>query len=262
MINANLLITMGVFTILTIIIIILSSGIFLLGNYTRLKYAIIAACAVFLFLLIFSIIFIKSNNKEFYKVTNPDHHTELYKSLEVFQNVCEEYNIKYWAMGGTILGIVRHKAIIPWDDDIDIAIMEEDYNKLDNPEIKEKLNNLGYELYDFNVITTGPMKKIKKINKSGFLIDIFPFTIDNDRYTFLDKKPQKAWPGEYFYKDELFPLTKYKFDTIMIYGPAKPKKFLNRAYPNWKSIRIDFPHENKNMSNMLKLLYNRIGLFP
>jgi len=262
MINTDLLITSIVFTILAIIIILLSCGLYYLGRYTDLKYGIIAGIIICIICFVFSIVFIKSNNKEFYQVRDPDHHVELYKSIDIFQNICEEYNIKYWAMGGTVLGIVRHKAIIPWDDDIDIAIMEEDYNKLNNPELKEKLNKLGYEIYDTGIFTTGPMKQIKKINKSGFLIDIFPFTMDDNRYTFLDKRPRKSWPGEYFNKDELFPLVKYKFDTIMIYGPSKPKKFLNRAYPNWKTIRIDFPHEKRNMTKILQLLYNRIGLFP
>lgn len=52
---------------------------------------------------------------------------DLYKK---FAEVCEKNDLTYFAVSGTILGAVRHKGFIPWDDDIDVALPRKDYNKL------------------------------------------------------------------------------------------------------------------------------------
>ena len=47
-----------------------------------------------------------------------------------FVEVCEQYGLTYRIMGGTLLGAVRHKGFIPWDNDIDLAMPRKDFNKL------------------------------------------------------------------------------------------------------------------------------------
>lgn len=50
--------------------------------------------------------------------------------LSQFQRVCSKYDIKYVALWGTALGAVRHSGFIPWDDDIDVGMARDDYNRL------------------------------------------------------------------------------------------------------------------------------------
>ncbi|MGN6714455.1 LicD family protein [Anaerocolumna jejuensis] len=50
--------------------------------------------------------------------------------VEKIEKVCDEKHLKFYIIRGTLLGAVRHKGFIPWDDDIDIALPREDYEKL------------------------------------------------------------------------------------------------------------------------------------
>lgn len=58
------------------------------------------------------------------------HQTKLLELLKIVSDVCFNNDIKFWIDGGTLLGLVRHGKIIPWDDDIDICLPIHDYEKL------------------------------------------------------------------------------------------------------------------------------------
>lgn len=66
--------------------------------------------------------------------------------LKIFQEICKRHNLRYFAIGGTCLGAVRHHGFIPWDDDVDVAMPYEDYVKF--LELAEKGLSPRYAVID------------------------------------------------------------------------------------------------------------------
>ena len=64
--------------------------------------------------------------------------------LKEFINICQAHNLKYFVIAGTALGAVRHNGFIPWDDDIDVSMPRDDYEKF--YEIVSNNKNSIYEI--------------------------------------------------------------------------------------------------------------------
>lgn len=125
------------------------------------------------------------------QLTDTEIKSELTNILLYFHRFCQEHNLTYSLMSGTLLGAVRHKGFIPWDDDIDVAMPRRDYEKLREIYAKEvKPENAHYVLHDFrtNPHYTMPFLKLSNektalalppsketFNSMGLFVDIFPF---------------------------------------------------------------------------------------
>ena len=110
---------------------------------------------------------------------------KLLQMLSWFHNYCAENEIRYYAVGGTMIGAMRHKGFIPWDDDIDIAVPRKDYVKLINA-FKETIDGFLLEspysgnrdyLYSYSKLydtSTTLIEKTRTPCKRGVYIDVFP----------------------------------------------------------------------------------------
>ena len=69
----------------------------------------------------------------------------LLEMLKWFHNFCEQNNLQYYAIGGTLLGAVRHQGFIPWDDDIDVGMPRKDYEKFISLTFEKQFGNFFVE---------------------------------------------------------------------------------------------------------------------
>lgn len=83
--------------------------------------------------------------------------------LQVVADICEKHAIPWFADSGTLLGAVRHKGYIPWDDDIDIALKRPDYNRL--------IELLPDELPD-GIVLIGMYAKEERLQNAAFYPNI------------------------------------------------------------------------------------------
>lgn len=156
----------------------------------------------------------------------------LYQIMKDTHEILTKYKITYWLEGGSLLGAVRHKGIIPFDDDLDIDILHNDELKF-----QESLNdfrNLGYKIRH---------NRFYSICNKNACIDVFVSHQVGNKFLYSNLFTRKRFLHSYFYANELFPLKKYQFGNLELYGPNEPKLYLDRQYPEWdKYAVIQQPH--------------------
>jgi lipopolysaccharide cholinephosphotransferase len=121
------------------------------------------------------------------------HHIQV-EILNEIVRMCEKHSLEYCLIGGTLLGAIRHKGFIPWDDDLDIAMPRDSYErfiKLCESELNSKYH---LDIYETNPNYWLPFAKIRKKNTAyvenalakrkdiphGIWVDIFP--LDNAKH--------------------------------------------------------------------------------
>lgn len=122
----------------------------------------------------------------------------LFSILCYIDGICTKYNITYWLSSGTCLGAVRHGGFIPWDDDLDIEMFEDDYrkfqevmSKIDSKQyiFQTKKNDPGYlhafgKVRDLNSIIYEAHGKDSRYKYRGCYVDVFHLIPSNSIFLF------------------------------------------------------------------------------
>lgn len=117
----------------------------------------------------------------------------LLSMLIEFDFVCKKYDLKYWLDGGSLLGAVRHKGFIPWDDDIDCGMMRCDYQKLLQIfQIEEANTSLTAEYFRSDMFNGACFIKVYAKETQNLFIDIFPVDFYNRKLTKEEKIEKTA----------------------------------------------------------------------
>lgn len=169
---------------------------------------------------------------------------ELYKLMNVAHSILLNNNIIYYANGGTLLGAIRHKGIIPWDDDLDVEVGYRDFEKLLSPKVVKEFRDRGYTIKKhIEKLGKGEEYNWVKATKGKAGIDFFPVKFVKERGTgrwrtqFVSPYVNMLWKNYYFYVDELLPLQVAKFGAGKILIPRDGKPYLTRGYGNdWSKV--------------------------
>ncbi len=149
---------------------------------------------------------------------NKIHDIELEIAAEILR-VCEKNNLLVFAHAGTLLGTIRHQGFIPWDDDMDFAMMREDYEKF--IELAPQELSDEFELSSFKLNNKTPYYFLKVMKKGtlftesssrslkvpkGIFIDIFPYDYlpDDERARTKVQKKQRFWRQFFIAKQNRF----------------------------------------------------------
>jgi phosphorylcholine metabolism protein LicD len=139
------------------------------------------------------------------------------KLINLFEMIVKEFeknDINYWIGYGTLIGCIRHKGFIPWDDDIDVCVPVDELEKILKLKVdfKIELSNIDEKLY-----------RASHVNDNEIAIDIFKLKrtneLDYGRYSEL-------------MESEIYPLKKSFFNNIECNVPNNPNDWFKRKYGN------------------------------
>ena len=130
----------------------------------------------------------------------------LIEVFKAFIDFCDEKGLSWCCCGGTLIGAVRHHGIIPWDDDIDVFMPREDYDKIIN--YSKELRERGYDVVSMQNTENGPITakfidsnttlwEFKEVPYScGVYVDLFPLDSTNQS----QKEFSNLYNKFYFYE--------------------------------------------------------------
>ena len=193
-----------------------------------------------------------------YKRRPEDQHvlSEDKKALKAVVDILTKNRLVFWADCGTCLGSYRYGGIIPWDFDIDLAILEPDFDRVYYL-LKRGLDSSKYVVQDWSGRDRPDTYLKVYCKKSHSLIDIFCFRVNEKRKVIrsvLSNELNIFLPESWKIRerryivdtpfDTVFPLKKGWFDGICIPVPAKTKPYLQARYG--ENIEPNFIYNERN----------------
>ena len=156
--------------------------------------------------------------------------------LYQLQQVCDKYGIQYYGSGGTILGAERHKGMIPWDDDIDIMMLRDQYDLL-CAHADEFEEPYFFQTYDTDEGYFRGHAQLRNSNTTGVLVDEAKKNVPFNQGIFIDIFPldnivrnRELWEKQMKRIDRFREQAKKLYRTTDGYHPEEASKFRKAAH--------------------------------
>merc|ERR1712126_223948 len=180
------------------------------------------------------------------KYTNEEVVKRVYSLGRTISKVFHDMELHYWTSGGTTLGALRHKGVIPWDDDLDICVLEENENKLVTT--VRKVLDIEHEikmvetLFGYRLFHTRNSDELERRDYRYPFCDIFIMMPNSGKKSgrFCDIRTAAArsvWPKEKYKMTDIICPTPMLFGDFYLYVGKDPETYLTNTYgENWNEV--------------------------
>lgn len=170
--------------------------------------------------------------------------------MKEFIFTCQKFNLKYYIVGGTLLGAVRHHGFIPWDDDIDIAMPREDYEMFLTKATNELPSHYFVQTIETDLNYLQCFGKIRNSNTT--FIESSASHLDINHGIFIDIFPLDYYPEEKSKQNRLEIMKKiYSYRVSCCFNKNIQRSLVDRAKSGL--ILLLYPNINKVLRKREKL---------
>jgi len=181
---------------------------------------------------------------------------EIITLLRHFDEFCNKHNLIYWIDAGTMLGAIRDQGHIPYDNDADVGMFQDDFDKF-----VSRLTELESEPYNYVIHkeVDGFMKIFSRnvaIEESDGTVtspclDVIVYKRFKEIVIISNDEVRRKYPQCYHHVNQFNPLVRVHYGDLALTCPNNPLPYLERQYPRWWEKRI-YDHKIYNVEDVEK----------
>ncbi|MCC5831775.1 MAG: LicD family protein [Chlamydiales bacterium] len=184
---------------------------------------------------------------------------EFYQTLKALDSLFDEAGIEYWVTAGTLLGAIRHGEMIPWDDDIDLALFIDDLGKVVS--LRPELEKRGLCLLvkrDYAKIFPKEGKQIAHPDGDFYphrypFIDLFFMTREAGKILPASMRLREGFKNDWLESETTF--VRKPFGPLTVPVPTRAGEYLERRYGEdcWEWAYADYDHAAEQKRERIKV---------